>query len=247
MQRAGFFLWILICGVLVCDIGNACVRAADPSPSIKTHEVDIVNTSGVTVIQLMDTSDGPQIDVCNASGIVRMMPSTNNDGSVIGFFDTNLNDPVTLGYDEEQDSLIDALRIAPPGQVSVNLYSRSADTSLSIRDKAGKERVMATYSPKDDFSEFGTESAKDQTAVVATVWGKIAHMATYDPNGTARADFGVEPSNNAYFALVGKDGTAAWQKTFDANGSPSTLGDNSSGSAGSDSGIGAAIRRNGSP
>lgn len=246
MQRAGFVLWILVCGILVFDIGNACVRAQDAASRIKTQEVDVVNASGATVIQIARTSTGPLISVCGPDGIERDGLDAEPDGSAIAFTDANDKENALLASIKDKDGMEDTLIVDPQGKVSLALVVRTDHNGLSVYDKARKERATIGYYSGDDEPIFAGEAANNQAGIFASVFDRKAHALINDPKGTPRVDLGIDSNNDSYFALAGKDGNASWDKTFDAGGSPIAFGGDTSGSSGSGSGIGNAIRRNGS-
>ena len=247
MQKAGLVLWLLVCAVLVLDIGDACVRAQDSSAGLKTQEVDIVNASGTTVIQIAYSEGGPTFDLYDPNGKLRVAPGVIKEGGGIAFEDAKGDNPALLGAIEDKDGLQDTLSITPTEQPSVTLAARSDYSGLEIDDKADKDRATICYDHGSDAPMFATQSAKDQTAIFGGIWGKMAHVVLYDPTGAPRADFGLESNNNAYFAVGGESGEASWEKTFDADGSRSQLGDDTPKPGGSGTGAGTAIRRMGSP
>lgn len=245
MQKAGFVLWILVCAILMLDIGNACVRAQNSSRGIKAREVDIVNSSGVTVIQLINTAGGSELNLSDPSGRMRTGTAATGVGGAIIFFDANQNDITVFGGTNEKDGLIDSLGFLPPDQARVGLVTKSDYNGLSIADKSSKERITISYNPSPEAAVIGTESGKDKTGVFAGLEGDLVHVVLDDPQATPRADFGIEPNNTTYFAVAGKDGSTAWYKAFDANGSATSLsGGGSNDSGGSGTGLGGAIRQN---
>lgn len=249
MQRAGFLLWLLVCAVLVLDIGIGYVRAQKSTERTKTQEVDIVNPDGTTVIQIANTSEGPVVSLCDPSGKQRLAPGVMDEGGGIAVEDTKGDNAALLSALEGKDGLEDNIEFTPAGQGSVALAARKGYSGIEIDDKAGKQRTTICYDPNGDMSEFALESAKDQTAVFGRVWDKVAHVIIYDPTGAPRASLGLETNDNAYFAIGGENGGASWEKTFDAGGSPSGLGHDTVpvGSSGTGSGPGTAVRRMGSP
>ena len=248
MQRAGFFLWIVICAVLVFDIGNACVRAQDSSDRIKTQEVDIVNSSGATVFQIVDEPEGPEINFSDPNGRMRLGVGATNDGGESIFFDANDNDTATFGGIDGKDGLTDSLGFMPLGPAKVGLVADSTYGQLTFADNAGKEREAISYDASQDISFFATMAAKDQKAMYGVIYGKFAHVMLDDPQAKPRGDFGVETNDDAYFAVADKAGNVPWQKAFKPDGSLTTIsGEDSGTSRGAESGIGSAIRQNRSP
>lgn len=223
MKHAGFLLWLLVCGILVLDIGQAYVRAqGDASAKLRTQEVDIVDSSGTVVATVLTTKDGPEIDLADPHGNTRISLGVGKEGTIVSFLDSNQQDMTMFGSMDQDGGILTSLGFVPKNRTNPGLVLEpDGECIMMMMDKAGANRAQISYEKKDDISTFGISPAKGQGMVVAGTTPTLTHIAIDDSNGNPRSDMGLDPDNAGYIGVEDGKGNTTWREAFKPDGSPS--------------------------
>lgn len=211
MNKQGIALWIVIISVLVLDIGINCVRAQDDSAkAVKTQELQVVDSSGKTMIDLRVSPTGyPVVAMNDPDGHTRMGLVVLSDGGHMGMLDPA--GKTTLIAD---GSGTPGLSIYKGGKAAAEFtLAQGTEPTLAMQDDAGNRRVYMAYRPSNDTSMLDLiDKTGKQTAEVAQS-PDYAIMDVTDKTNTRRAALRCTAAGGAGVYLAGADGSTTWSKT----------------------------------
>ncbi|HEX5324705.1 MAG TPA: hypothetical protein VFW40_13030 [Capsulimonadaceae bacterium] len=210
MNKQGIGLWIVVCALLILDIGINCVRAQDNAAKItKTQELQILNPDGNTMIDMKVSDKGyPVVAMRDKDGNNRLGLLVLSDGGHAGMLDA-AGKPM-LEIDGSDVPGVNIYKNGKPVAEFANISG--SEPTLAMQDNAGNDRVYLAYRPSIDSAMLHLSDKTGKQIAEMAQSPDYSILDVTDKTATRRVALRCTSDNVPGIFVADKDGNPVWSK-----------------------------------
>jgi hypothetical protein len=213
MNKQGIGLWIVVCALLVLDIGVHCVRAQDGAANVmKVQELQILDSRGHVAIDLKAVAEKPGITLYDSQNRPRVLLTATDNGGRLNLADEYKNPQLLL-----DGQWAPSVTLRMNNQLRMAMQAQDYDNDdFQILDRGGKERVFLGYKSTDVFGGVSVLSLHTDDPTNRSVGMSINESAAYlglnDASGFPRVGMDWVLTDPPRIYVTNKSWNTVWQK-----------------------------------
>ena len=215
MNKQGIGLWIVVCALLVLDIGVHCVRAqvgAAPPKVLQVQELQVLDSHGHVAIDLTAREGKSGVVLYDSQNRPRVFLTATDNGGRLNLADENKHPQVLL-----DGQWAPSVTLRQNNNLRMAMQTQNYDDDeFQILDRAGKERVFLGYKSSYVFRGASVLALHADDPSNRSVGMQIGESAAYlgvnGPDGFPRVGMDWVVTDPPRIFVTDKSENTIWQK-----------------------------------